>query len=137
MTTIFQTLLIIAMIGLFTVMFQASFRFNKGPLSMNNLIKHLQLLKVKFANHSPIDPDGERRIMEVLLNKIKTSCSREVITRNADLKELFLTNCQSVNGMKNLALVTTKTSWLKYSALMNDFNQLYFSVSPIGRPAHK
>lgn len=126
MITIPQILLVLLVLGLFGATFYVCFRSTKGPLSILRLKAQLLLLKKKFENQSPIDPEEERSIMEDLQNKTKTSCSGEAISANKDLRALFFVNCQSVNGMITSPAPTNKSSWLKYGALMNDFNEQYF-----------
>ncbi len=126
MITIPQILLGLLVLGLFAAMFYVSFRSTKGPLSILNLKAQLLLLKRKFDNQSAVDPEEERSIMERLQNKTKTSCSGEVISSNKDLKELFSVTCRFVNGMIASAGPVNKSSWLKYGALMNDFNEQYY-----------
>lgn len=63
MITIPQILLILLILGLFVAMFYACFNSTKGPLSIYNLMAHLSLLKIKFANHTPVDPQEERCVM--------------------------------------------------------------------------
>ncbi|HEV7333217.1 MAG TPA: hypothetical protein VGN63_19435 [Flavisolibacter sp.] len=126
MITIPQILLALLVLGLFTAAFYVCFRSTKGPLSIFNLKAKLQVLKRKFENQSAVDPEEERSIMERLQNKTKTSCSREVISSNKDLKELFSVTCQFVNGTITSAGPINKSSWLRYGALMNDFNEHYF-----------
>jgi len=111
---------------LFTATFYVSFRSTKGLLSILSLKAQLLLLKQKFENYSAVDPEEERRVMESLQNKTKTSCSGEVISSNRDLKELFSVTCQFVDGMIASAGPINKSSWLRYGALMNDFNEQYF-----------
>ena len=126
MITIPQILLCLLILGFFTATFYVCFRSTKGPLSIFNLKAQLLLLKRKFENQSPVDPEEERGIMERLLNKTKTSCSGEVISGNKDLKELFSVTCQFVNGMITSAGPMNKTLRLRFGALMNDFNEQYF-----------
>jgi hypothetical protein len=126
MITIPEILLGLLVLGLFTAMFYVCFRSTKGPLSILNLKTQLLLLRKKFENQSAIDPEEERSIMESLQNKTKTSCSGEVISHNKELKELFSVNCQFINGMITSAEPISKSSWLRYGALMNDFNEQYF-----------
>jgi hypothetical protein len=125
--TIPSILLILLVLGLFVAMFYACFHSTTGPSSITNLKAHLNLLKSKFANHTPVDPHEERCVMETFQNRIKTSCSQKVISGNEDLKALFAFNCQSINGMMKTAEPSNKTMWLKYGALMNDFNDQYFT----------
>jgi hypothetical protein len=126
MMAIPQILLILLVLGLFITMFYACFNSAKGPSSITNLKAHLNLLKIKFANHTPVDPHEERCVMESLQNRIKTSCNQNLISENEDLKALFSFNCQFINGMMKTAEPSNKTQWLKYGALMNDFNDQYF-----------
>jgi hypothetical protein len=114
------------LLGLFTVTFYVSFRSTKGPLNIFNLKAQLLFLKSKFENQSPVDPEEGRGIMEGLQNKTKTSCNREVTSSSKDLKELFSVPCQFVDGMITSAGPINKSSWLRYGALMNDFNDQYF-----------
>lgn len=121
------------MLGLFTATFYVSFRSTKGPSSILSLKAQLLLLKQKFESRSAVDPEEERSIMERLQNVTKTSCNEEAISSNGDLKELFSVTCQAVNEVIASAGLTNKTSWVRYGALMNDFNEQYF----IGRKEGK
>jgi len=127
MMTIPQMLLILLVLGLFIAMFYACFYSTKGPSSFTDLMAHLKRLKIKFANDTSVDPQTERMVMEGLQNKIKTSCSQNVISENEGLKALFSFNCQFINGMMKTAEPSNKMQWLKYGALMDDFNDRYFS----------
>lgn len=128
MITISQILLGLLLLGLFAYTFYVCFHSTKGPLSIVNLKAQLLLLKRKFENASPMDPDEERSVMERLQNTAKTSCSGDVISGNKDLKELVSVICQFVNGMITSAGPGNKYAWLRYGALMNDFNELYFTA---------
>lgn len=127
MITIPQLLPGLFLLLLFAVTFYTCFRSTKGPVSISNLMAHLLLLKTKFENESPLNPKDEREIMEVLQNKTKTSCSGDAISKNKDLRTLFIDNCRSVNAMIAIAPAKNKTSWLQFGALMNDFNEQYFT----------
>ena len=122
-----EGLLVLLLVGLFSATFYACFGSTKGPVSILNLKAQLLLVKRKFENQSVIDPEEERSVMERLQNKTKTSCSREAISSNNDLRALFFVNCESVNGMRTSSVPTNKTGWLRYGALMNDFNEQYFT----------
>jgi hypothetical protein len=75
MITIPQILLILLVLGLFVAMFYACFSSTQGPLSISSFMAHLNLLKNKFENHTPIDPQKERSITEGLQNTIKATCN--------------------------------------------------------------
>ena len=132
MITIPQIMLVLLVLGLFVAMFYACYNSTKGPSSISNLMARLNLLKSKFAAHTPVDPHEERSVMESLQNRLKSSCSQEVISGNEDLRALFAVNCQSVNRMMKISEPGSKMQWLKYGALMNDFNDQYFSGSTYG-----
>jgi hypothetical protein len=134
MISILQIFLVLLVLGLFTATFYACFSFKKGPLSMSDLKARLLLLKARFADHSPVDPEEERRMMEGLQNKVKTTCSRETISANAGLRALFQVNCQSVNAIIATAKPIDKTQWVRYGALMNDFHDQYFPNRRDGEP---
>jgi len=133
MITIPQILLIVLVLGLFIAMFYACFYSTNGPSSITNLKAHLDLLKSRFANQTPIDPQRERIVMEELQNKLKATCSQKVISDNEVLKTLFSFNCKFINGMLTTAGPINKTQWIKYAALMNDFNDQYFSGQTNGK----
>jgi hypothetical protein len=132
MVTISSILLFLLVLGLFIAMFYTCYHSTTAPSSITNLTAHLALLKMKFANHTPVDPQEERCVMESLQNRIKTACSQKVISGNEDIKALFAFNCQSINGIIKTAEPGNKTQWLQYGALMNDFNDQYFAGMTTG-----
>lgn len=107
-------------------MFFACFRSTKGAVSTAALLLQLQQLHAKFMSAERIDPEIERKEMEIIQNKIKTASDAAVISGNPDLKKMFGLNCQSIASVLNTEGLTDRTAWLKFNALMIDFNFLYF-----------
>jgi hypothetical protein len=122
-----QILLVIVVAGLIIVAIMSCIKFTKGPLSMGDLKKYLLLLQSKFIHHAFIDPEFERQEIEVLQNKVKTSCSQLVISNNSDLEGLFLNTCQSINAVMTDKEIENRTSWLKFSEVICNFQEFYFS----------
>lgn len=118
--------LIAVVIGLIILMVSVCVKATAGPLSMTALKDHLRLLQSKFDSKSPIDPEQERIEMEKLGNNIKANCHEKVISRNAELKTLFLNNYHTVEVITGNNQTANRTEWLKLRELMSGFNDLYF-----------
>lgn len=97
---------------------------------MTALKDHLRLLKSKFDSKAHIDPEQERIEMEKLENNIKANCPQKDISRNAELKTLFLTNYHTVEVITGNNQTANRTEWLKLRELMSGFNDLYFQRGP-------
>jgi hypothetical protein len=127
MITIPQIFLLLLVFGLFMATFWACFFSTEGQSRIASLLARLNLLKIKYESHTPVDPQEERRVMEELQNDIKASCSKKVISENEELRALFLFNCGFINAKIKTPGADNKTGWLQYGALMNDFNDRYFA----------
>ena len=119
-------LLIIIVTSLLMITASICSKFTKGPLSTVALLQRMRLLQAKFIAGKEIDPETEREEMEILQNKIKTSSSMQTISGNSDLKQLFARNCASIQSVLKQPVLDNKTSWIKFNALMADFNTSYF-----------
>ena len=119
-------LLIVFVTALLVLMVSACAKFTKGPLSTAALLQQLQRLQAKFVSAVLIDPEVERKEMETLQNKIKTSSDPAVISRNPELKRLFRSNCGAIQAVLNQSNLENRTSWIKLRAVMVDFNAQYF-----------
>lgn len=118
--------LIAVVVGLIVLMISVCVKSTAGPLSMTALKDHLRLLQSKFASQTPVDPEQERIEMEKLENNIKANCPQKDISRNAELKTLFLTNYHTVEVITGNNQTANRTEWLKLRELMSGFNDLYF-----------
>lgn len=119
-------MLIIIVTSLLMITASICSKFTKGPLSTVALLQRMRLLQAKFIAGKEIDPETEREEMEILQNKIKTSSSMQTISGNSDLKQLFARNCASIQSVLKQPVLDNKTSWIKFNALMADFNTSYF-----------
>ena len=125
----YEIVMMIVVSGLLAMMISTSLKSSGAPLSIAGLTEHLISLKEKFLTSSMIDPERERTAMERLQNKTKTSCTPEFISQNAGLKELYSVNCKSIEKKLADVQTTEKTSWLKFQAMMKDFDDEYFDVA--------
>ena len=119
-------LVIVFVVGMLVLLFFTCFRSTTGQASTAALLLHLQQLHGKFISAEKIDPEIERKEMEILQNKIKTASDAVVISGNPDLRKMFGLNCQSIAAVLNDEGLTDRTAWIKLNALMIDFNFLYF-----------
>jgi hypothetical protein len=126
-----QILLVIIVSELIIVAVVSCIKFTKGPLSIGALKNYLRLLQSKFIHHALIDPDVERQEIEMLQNKVKTSCSQLTISENADLQGLFLNTCQNINDVMTDKEIENRTSWLKFREVICNFQESYFSKKPV------
>lgn len=121
-----QILLIVVLLGLLVLLVRTCIKFTKGPLSTTALKQQLLQLQSKFVSSALINPEVERKEMEILQNKIKTSSDQLTISGDKDLQELFASNrkyIQSIMGDMNL---TNRSSWIKFKELMFGFGDFYF-----------
>ena len=121
-----QVLLIVVLLGLLVLLVRTCIKFTKGPLSTTALKQQLLQLQSKFVSSALINPEVERKEMEILQNKIKTSSDQLAISGDKDLQELFASNrkyIQSIIGDVNL---TNRSSWIKFKELMFGFGDFYF-----------
>lgn len=124
-----QTLLIAGLAGLLVLLVTTCIQFTKGPASTVALKTQLRSLQLKFITAAPINPESERKQMEILQNKIKTSSNSVVISGDHDLKLLFNSNCRYIRlEMKNVNL-ENRSSWIQFNNLMLDFDESYFRQS--------
>jgi hypothetical protein len=77
---------------------------------------------------APINPEFERKEMEILQNKIKTSSKRLRISGDKDLQQLFDSNCKYIQSAMIDVNLANRSSWIKFRELMLSFDQLYFHV---------
>ena len=120
-------LLILIVASLLMIAASICTKFTKGPLSTAALLERMRLLQAKFMAGNTIDPEAEREEMEILQNKIKTTSTLQTISGNSDLKQLFARNCAFIQSVLKQPLLDNKTSWIKFNALMVDFNTSYFT----------
>ena len=101
-----QILSIVGLAGLLVLLVTTCIKFTKGPFDTAALKKQLRLLQLKFVSAALINPEAERKEIEILQNKIKTSSNQMSISGDTDLKQLFASNCkyiQSALADENLA----------------------------------
>jgi hypothetical protein len=88
-----QILLIVGLAGLLMLLVTSSIKFTKGPINTAPLKTQLRSLQLKFVTAALVNPELERKEMEILQNKIKTSANPSIISTDNDLKLLFDSNC--------------------------------------------
>ena len=120
--------LIIIVLVLLIVLVSACIKFTTGPANTVALMQQLKRLQAKFAANTLLNPNTEREEMEILQNKLKTTSSPAVISGDVNLKQLFYTNCKSIQAVLSRADLSNRTSWIKLNALMVDFDDLYFKA---------
>jgi hypothetical protein len=124
-----QALLIVVLLGLLVLLVRTCIQFTKGSLSTTALKQQLLQLESKFAGSAPINPEAERKEMEILQNKIKTSSDQLTISGDKDLQELFASNCKYIQSIMADGNLANRSSWIKFKELMFGFGNSYFHVS--------
>jgi hypothetical protein len=121
-----RILLIFVVGGLLGLLVVTCIKFTKGPFNTAALKKQLRSLQLKFVTATPINPESERKEMEILQNKIKTSSAQLTISGDKDLQQLFDSNCKYVQSATTDANLVNRSSWIKFKELMFSFGDLYF-----------
>jgi hypothetical protein len=121
-----QMLLIVGSAGLLVLMVTTCIKFTKGPINTDALKKQLRSLQLKFVTAALINPELERKEMEILQNKIKTSSNALTISGDHDLKMLFASNCQYIQSAIADVNLLNKSSWIKFKELMFSFDAFFF-----------
>jgi hypothetical protein len=121
-----RILLIVVVGGLLVLLVATCIKFTKGPLNTAALKKQLRSLQLKFVTAIPINPDSERREMEILQNKIKTSSAQLTISGDKDLQQLFDSNCKYIQSAMTDVNLANRSSWIKFKELMFSFGDFYF-----------
>ena len=121
-----QVLLIVVLLGLLVLLVRTCVKFTKGPLSTTALKQQLLQLQSKFVSSALINPEVERKEMEILQNKIKTSSDQLTISGDKDLQELFASNRKYIQSIMGDVNLTNRSSWIKFKELMFGFGDFYF-----------
>jgi len=121
-----QILLIVGLAALIVLLVTVCTKFTKGPISTDALKKQLRLLQLKFVTAETINPEMERKEMEILQNKIKTSSNALIISDDNDLKLLSDSNCKYIQSEMDNINLTNRSSWIQFRELMLGFDKLYF-----------
>jgi len=121
-----QVLLIVVLAGLLVVLVTTCIKFTKGPINTAALKTQLRSLQLKFVTAAVINPELERKEMEILQNKIKTSSNPLIISGDHDLKLLFDSNCKYIQSEMNNTNLVNRSSWIKFRELMFGFDKFYF-----------
>jgi hypothetical protein len=121
-----QILLIVVLLGLLVLLVRTCIKFTKGPLSTTALKQQLLQLQSKFVSSALINPEVERKEMEILQNKIKTSSDQLAISGDKDLQELFASNRKYIQSIMGDVNLTNRSSWIKFKELMFGFGDFYF-----------
>jgi hypothetical protein len=121
-----QILLIVVLLGLLVLLVRTCIKFTKGPLSTTALKQQLLQLQSKFVSSALINPEVERKEMEILQNKIKTSSDQLNISGDKDLQELFASNRKYIQSIMGDVNLTNRSSWIKFKELMFGFGDFYF-----------
>jgi len=121
-----QVLLIVVSAALLVLLVTTCIKFTKGPINTAALKNHLRSLQLKFVTAALINPELERKEMEILQNKIKSSSNPSIISGDDDLKLLFGSNCKYIQSEMDNANLENRSSWIKFRELMFGFDKLYF-----------
>ena len=121
-----QVLLIVVLAGLLVLLVTTCIKFTKGPINTAALKTQLRSLQLKFVTAAVVNPELERKEMEILQNKIKTSSNPSIISGDHDLKLLFDSNCKYIQSEMNNTNLTNRSSWIKFRELMFGFDKFYF-----------
>jgi hypothetical protein len=121
-----QILLIVGLAGLLILLVTSSIKFTKGPINTAALKTQLRSLQLKFVTAALINPELERKEMEILQNKIKTSANPSTISADNDLKLLFDSNCKYIQSEMNNTNLQNRSAWIKFRELMFGFDKFYF-----------
>ena len=121
-----QVLLILGTVGLLVITATACLKFTRGPINTDALKIQLRSLQLKFVTAAVINPESERKEMEILQNKIKTSNNPSLISGDNDLKLLFDSNCKYIQSEMNNSNLPNRSSWIKFRDLMLGFDKSYF-----------
>jgi hypothetical protein len=119
-------LLIVGLAGLLVLLVTTCIKFTKGPINTAALKNQLRSLQLKFVTAALINPELERKEMEILQNKIKTSSAQLTISGDKDLQQLFDSNCKYIQSAMTDANLVNRSSWIKFKELMFSFGDLYF-----------
>jgi len=90
----------------------------------------LRSLQLKFLSYALINPEAERKEMEILQNKIKTSSNQVSISGDKDLKQLLASNCKYIQLAMTDVNLANRSSWIKFRELMFSFDNFYFHTQP-------
>ena len=126
MTMLSQILMIIGLAGLLVLLVTTCIKSTKGPLDTAALKKQLHSLQLKFVSSALINPEAERKEMEILQNKIKTSSNQVSISGDKDLKQLLASNCKYIQLAMTDMNLADRSSWIKFRELMFSFDDFYF-----------
>jgi hypothetical protein len=123
-----QVLLIVGFAGLLVLLITTCIKFTKGPINADALKRQLRSLQLKFVTAASINPEMERKEMEILQNRIKTSSNTSIISGDDDLKLLFGSNCKYIQSAMMDVNLENRSSWIKFKELMFSFDDLYFRL---------
>jgi len=121
-----QVLFIVGLAGLLVLLVTTCIKFTKGPLDTAALKKQLRLLQLKSVSAALINPETERKEIEILQNKIKTSSNQVSISGDKDLKQLLASNCKYIQLAMTDMNLADRSSWIKFRELMFSFDEFYF-----------
>jgi ABC-type sugar transport system permease subunit len=121
--TPFHILLVVAVAVLFIAAFLASFTSNEGSSSITKLKVYLKaLLKSDFTT---LRAEDEVVQLEKLINHVKTSSSRQVISRDHELWALLAVVCEKVNFVLQQGELPGRSNWRLFSAIAQEFCTVY------------
>lgn len=119
-------LLILVLAGLLVLLVSTCIKFTKGPLSTAALKNHLRALQLKFISAASINPERERREMEILQNQVKTSGRPATISADDDLRLLVNSNSRYIQSETDNIHLENRSAWIQFRELMLDFKNRYF-----------
>jgi hypothetical protein len=126
MITPFQIFFILIVTAIIVYSLIASFSSNKAGQSILLLTNYLTLFDGKFEAPGKIDAEAERKIMELLQNRVKACCTQQEISSNAALKLLIAVLCKKISETIVRSNTLNKSSWIKLKELTCSFEYNYF-----------
>lgn len=124
--SLLEVLLLAVVTGLVVMTIYVCTKPTRGPLSIKALRDHLNDLQARFKNPLSINAENERKALEILMNDVKGTCDKELISGDVDLKETFDKTCKQIRSITAAKEVGAKSSWLKLNAVSSNFNEFYF-----------
>lgn len=118
--------LIIVVLGLLIAAFIVGYTSTKGTLALTALRNYLTVLQPRFSHSADMDAEVERSNLEKLLNNVKVTCDRGVISRDADLQLQLAQACEQISTITKSQAGITKSAWIKLKAVAYGFGESYF-----------
>lgn len=120
-----EIVLIVVVAGLLVMTFITSLTSTLGKQSIAALKTHLQGLQARLAAPGTLDPEAEREHIEVLFNKVKSSCEQPLISGNKELKDLLVQTETKMRAMDEQQS-RQRGAWIQWKGVTHSFYDQYF-----------